>query len=154
MFHNLYKCSKGRKLNPHSLCFSRLIVLFQIWFSLCFVCFISRSQAVWCSYGNACRMCVSGSGPQWLGGVPHWGARRKMTSKNLKTEHIYFSDSNDFVWKRVNTITLTTELGGFEGLTLHCFPRERVRTAEDHGEGPEEPGGFVCFHFLLRNAFA
>ena len=77
-----------------------------------------------------------------------------MTSKNLKTEHIYFSDSNDFVWKRVNTITLTTELGGFEGLTLHCFPRERVRTAEDHGEGPGEPGGFVCFHFLLRNALA
>lgn len=56
-----------------------------------------------------------------------------MTSKNLKTEHIYFSDSNDFVWKRVNTITLTTELGGFEGLTLHCFPRERVGTAEEQG---------------------
>lgn len=49
-----------------------------------------------------------------------------MTSKSLKTQHIYFSDSNYFVWERVNTITLTTELGGFEGLTQPCFPRERV----------------------------
>lgn len=63
------------------------------------------------------------------------GARGKMTSKNQKAEHIYFSDSNYFVWKKVNTITLTTELVGFEGLTLHCFPRERVGTAEDHREG-------------------
>lgn len=52
-----------------------------------------------------------------------------MTSKNMRTEHVYFSDSNDFVWKRVNTITVTTELRGFEGLTRHCFPRERVGTA-------------------------
>lgn len=55
-------------------------------------------------------------------------ARRKMTSKNLKTEHIYFSDSNYFVWKTVNTITLTTELGGFGGLT-QCFPSRRAETA-------------------------
>lgn len=64
-------------------------------------------------------------GSSAVGGIAIGRARRKMTSKNLKTEHIYFSDSNYFVWKRVNTITLTTELGGFEGLTLHCFPRER-----------------------------
>lgn len=92
-------------------------------------------------------------GSRAVGGVAHSRARRKMTSKSLKTEHIYFSDSNYFVWKRVNTITLTTELGGFEGLTLHCFPRERVGTAQDLGGGPQEPGGFICFHFLLRNAF-
>ena len=103
-----------------------------------------------CAYG----ICVSGSGPWCLGlRSPTLGARRKMTSKNMRTEHVYFSDSNDFVWKRVNTITVTTELRGFEGLTLHCFPRERVETAEDQGQGPEDPGGFVCFHFLLRNAF-
>ena len=84
-----------------------------------------------------------------------WAAESHTGSKeedDIK-EHVYFSDSNDFVWKRVNTITLTTELRGFEGLTLHCFPRERVGTAEDQRWGPEEPGGFVCFHFLLRNAF-
>lgn len=100
---------------------------------------------------------MSCSGPTAVGGVgvgvAHSRARRKVTSKSLKTEHIYFSDSNYFVWKRVNTITLTTELGGFEGLTQPCFPRERVGTAEDGGEGPQEPGGFICFHFLLRNAF-
>lgn len=55
-------------------------------------------------------------------------ARTKMTSKNLKTEHIYFSDPNYFVWKTVNTITLTTELGGFGGLT-QCFPSGRAETA-------------------------
>lgn len=92
-------------------------------------------------------------GSRVVGGVSHSRARRKMTSKSLKTQHIYFSDSNYFVWKRVNTITLTTELRGFEGLTLHCFPRERVGTARDQREGPQEPGGFIYFHFLLRSDF-
>lgn len=82
-----------------------------------------------------------------MGGVAHSGARGKMTSKNQKAEHIYFSDSNYFVWKKVNTITLTTELVGFEGLTLHCFPRERVGTAEDHREGLKNQVVLLVFTF-------
>lgn len=89
------------------------------------ICFTSLSQAEWCSYGDADRMCASCSGQQRPGRISSCGARGKMTSKNLKTEHVYFSDSSYSVWKRVNTITLTTELEGFEGLTGHCFPRER-----------------------------
>lgn len=69
------------------------------------------------------------------GDIAHYRVRRKMTSKDLKAEHIYFSDSNYFVWKRVNTITLTTELGGFEGLTRPCFPR-RGGDCGGPGRGP------------------
>lgn len=104
----------------HGLCFSKPIVLVQIWVFL----FMSPSQAGQCSYGNACRMRVSRPGQQRPGRIA-MRARRKMTSKTLKTEHVYFSDSNYSIWKRVNTITLTSELEGFEGLTGHCFPRER-----------------------------
>lgn len=75
-------------------------------------------------------------------------ARRKKTSKNLKTEHIYFSDSNYFVWKTVNTITLTTELGGFGALT-QCFPSRRAETAQDPSEGPTDPGGSIWFQFFF-----
>lgn len=87
-----------------------------------------------------------------VGGIVLCRARKKTTSKNLKTEHIYFSDSNYFVWKRVNTITLTTELGGFKGLTGHCFPREQRRLLVEPGERLGDPGGCIFFHFLLRNA--
>lgn len=76
------------------------------------------------------------------------GARRKTTSKNLKTEHICFSDSNYSVWKRVNTITLTTELGGFEGLTRHCFPGERVGPAEDQARGLKNQVVLFVFTFF------
>lgn len=73
-----------------------------------------------------------GAPAQGSGAVEPWAGtallRRWKTSKNLKMEHIYFSDSNYFVWKTVNTITLTTELRGFEDLT-HCFPSRQAGRA-------------------------
>jgi hypothetical protein len=71
-----------------------------------------------------------------------------MTSKNQKTQHIYFSDSDYFVWKRVNTITLTTELQGFEGLTGHCFPRERVGTPRISQRGLKNQMALFVFTFF------
>ena len=78
----------------------------------------------------------------------HTGSKEEDDIKELRTEHVYFSDSNDFVWKRVNTITVTTELRGFEGLTLHCFPRERVETAEDQGRGLKTQVALFVFTFF------
>lgn len=70
---------------------------------------------------------------------------RKRTSKDLKTERVYFSDSNYFVWKIVNTITLTTELGGFEGLA-QCFPSRRQRLLRITAAGGlQDSGGSICF---------
>lgn len=119
---------------------------------------MSLARAECCSYGDAGRVCVSGSG-QGPGHISNCGARRKMTSKNVKTEHIYFSDSNYFVWERVNTITLTTELGGFESLTGHCFPRERWGGLRIREGGPKNQvalfslssqkcGGVVTDHLI------
>lgn len=74
---------------------------------------------------------------------------RKRTSKDLKTEHVYFSDSNYFVWKTVNTITLTTELGGFEGLA-QCFPSRPQRLLRiTAASGLQDSGGSLCFYFLV-----
>lgn len=58
----------------------------------------------------------------------HRGSSEEEEDIKGPEEHIYFSDSNYFVWKTVNTITLTTELGGFGGLT-QCFPSRRAETA-------------------------
>lgn len=71
-----------------------------------------------------------------------------MTSKNMRTEHVYFSDSNDFVWKRVNTITVTTELRGFEGLTRHCFPRERWGLLRTRDRGLKTQVALFVFTFF------
>lgn len=139
-----YTCWE-EKAEQHGLCFPGSTGSFPIWFSLGLIWLTLVSQTEWCRHGKAYRLCVPpGVVRLW---VPAQHSKREEGDFKGPEDwaHVYFSDSNYFVWKTVNTITLTTELGGFEGLA-HCFPSKRQRVLRITAASLQDSGGSVCLH--------